>query len=255
MASSSAAPVRSLECPATMRTEHARAEWTTIASAAGRCREIRFTKCVLVGSMLRNGRTNADLGDGTAAGVNDRGTHEACRSSHPDVVIDARLATLDVTGISADSRTIKPGDLFVAVAGAKDDGLRFVAPALAAGAAAVMAERALPTAPPTASPSSRSAIVRRALALAAAKFFRASRRRSRRSPARAGRPRSPPSRARSERARRTGGEHRHRRPRCPDARGLRLAHHARSGRAAPLARRACRRGRDPPRHGSFLARL
>src|SRR5438552_17673536 len=61
-----------------------------------------------------------------------------------DAVSDARFAMLDVRGISADSRTVKPGDLFVAVAGTKDDGLRFVGQALAAGAQAVMAERVPP---------------------------------------------------------------------------------------------------------------
>ena len=50
-----------------------------------------------------------------------------------DAITDARFAALDVRGISADSRTIRPGDLFVAVAGAKDDGLRFAADALARG--------------------------------------------------------------------------------------------------------------------------
>src|SRR5262245_65626078 len=89
----------------------------------------------------------------------------------PDAVIDARLAALDVTGISADSRAIRPGDLFVAIAGAKDDGLRFVAPALAAGAAAVMAEHAPPTALPDGVAFIQVANVRRALALAAAKLF------------------------------------------------------------------------------------
>ena len=34
-----------------------------------------------------------------------------------DALSDARYAALDVRGISADSRTVKPGDLFVAVAG------------------------------------------------------------------------------------------------------------------------------------------
>src|SRR5580693_6524952 len=58
-----------------------------------------------------------------------------------DSISDARFATLEIGGVSADSRTVQPGDLFVAMTGAKDDGLRFVAQALAAGAAAVMAER------------------------------------------------------------------------------------------------------------------
>jgi len=50
-----------------------------------------------------------------------------------DAVIEARFATLDLAGVSADSRTIKRGDLFVAVAGAKDDGLNFVSQAVASG--------------------------------------------------------------------------------------------------------------------------
>ncbi len=45
-----------------------------------------------------------------------------------DAVSDARFADARYRGISADSRTVKPGDLFVAVAGAKDDGMRFVGP-------------------------------------------------------------------------------------------------------------------------------
>jgi len=61
-----------------------------------------------------------------------------------DALSDARLAALEVGGVSADSRSIKPGDLFVAVAGAKADGLDFLPQALAAGAAAVMAERPPP---------------------------------------------------------------------------------------------------------------
>src|SRR5512141_3011505 len=54
---------------------------------------------------------------------------------------DPRFAGLQLAGISADSRKVKPGDLFVAVPGTKSDGLSFVPQAVAAGAAAVMAER------------------------------------------------------------------------------------------------------------------
>jgi UDP-N-acetylmuramoyl-L-alanyl-D-glutamate--2,6-diaminopimelate ligase len=88
-----------------------------------------------------------------------------------DSVSDARFATLELNGISADSRTVKPGDLFVAVAGAKDHGLRFVADALAAGAAAVMAERVPQTPLPTGVAFVKVHDARRSLALAAAKFF------------------------------------------------------------------------------------
>ena len=85
--------------------------------------------------------------------------------------IDARHAGLDVTGVSADSRKIRPGDVFVAVSGAKADGLRFVPDAVAAGAVAVLTERA-PDAPlPARVPLVRVADARRALALAAARLF------------------------------------------------------------------------------------
>jgi UDP-N-acetylmuramoyl-L-alanyl-D-glutamate--2,6-diaminopimelate ligase len=88
-----------------------------------------------------------------------------------DAVSDARFAALELSGVSADSRTVKAGELFVALAGSKDDGLRFVVPALAAGAAAVMAERVPPVPLPAGVPFIRVADARRALALAAAKFF------------------------------------------------------------------------------------
>jgi UDP-N-acetylmuramoyl-L-alanyl-D-glutamate--2,6-diaminopimelate ligase len=88
-----------------------------------------------------------------------------------DAVSDARFAALNVRGISADSRTVKPGDLFVAVSGSKDDGLRFVGPALTNGAIAIMAER-VPSAPlPDGIAFVRVGDVRRSLALAASRFF------------------------------------------------------------------------------------
>ena len=59
---------------------------------------------------------------------------------------DPRFAGLELAGVAADSRKVKPGDLFVAVPGTKSDGLAFVPQALAAGAVAVMAERAAGTA-------------------------------------------------------------------------------------------------------------
>jgi UDP-N-acetylmuramoyl-L-alanyl-D-glutamate--2,6-diaminopimelate ligase len=56
--------------------------------------------------------------------------------------IDPAAAALDIGGVTADSRAVKPGDLFVAIAGAKDDGMRFAADAAKAGAVAILAERA-----------------------------------------------------------------------------------------------------------------
>src|SRR4051812_49690250 len=88
-----------------------------------------------------------------------------------DAVSDARFAALDLAGITTDSRTVKPGDLFVAVAGAKDDGLRFVGDALASGAAAVMAERGPPLPLPAGVAFIKGGDARRAVALGAAKVF------------------------------------------------------------------------------------
>jgi UDP-N-acetylmuramoyl-L-alanyl-D-glutamate--2,6-diaminopimelate ligase len=84
---------------------------------------------------------------------------------------DGRFATLAVTGISADSRAVKPGFLFVAVPGTKVDGLAFLPQAVAQGAVAVLAE----SEPPAPLQDHVALVnvpnVRRALALAAAKFY------------------------------------------------------------------------------------
>jgi UDP-N-acetylmuramoyl-L-alanyl-D-glutamate--2,6-diaminopimelate ligase len=52
---------------------------------------------------------------------------------------------LRVTGITDDSRTVRPGDLFVAVAGLTVDGHDFARRAVAAGAVAVVGSRAVPS--------------------------------------------------------------------------------------------------------------
>jgi UDP-N-acetylmuramoyl-L-alanyl-D-glutamate--2,6-diaminopimelate ligase len=87
-----------------------------------------------------------------------------------DGEFDARFAALEIAGLASDSRKVKPGALFVAVPGAKADGLKFAPQALAAGATAVMAERA-PDDLPADIAFVRAGNVRRALALAAARFY------------------------------------------------------------------------------------
>ena len=88
-----------------------------------------------------------------------------------DAVSDARFASVDVRGIAADSRKVKAGDMFVAVAGSKDDGLRFVPQAISAGAVAVVAEK-VPQAPLRENVAFiRVGNARRALALAASRFY------------------------------------------------------------------------------------
>jgi UDP-N-acetylmuramoyl-L-alanyl-D-glutamate--2,6-diaminopimelate ligase len=85
--------------------------------------------------------------------------------------IETHAADIDVGGIAADSRAIKGGDVFVAIAGGKADGLDFVKAAIAAGAAAVVAERRPPAPLPGGIPFIRVDNARRALALMAARFF------------------------------------------------------------------------------------
>jgi len=89
----------------------------------------------------------------------------------PDAEIDARTADLEVGGVSADSRAIKTGDLFVAIEGGKADGRSFIGPAVAAGAVAVLAQRPSPAPLPHGIGFARVANARRALALIAAKFY------------------------------------------------------------------------------------
>jgi UDP-N-acetylmuramoyl-L-alanyl-D-glutamate--2,6-diaminopimelate ligase len=73
----------------------------------------------------------------------------------------------DITGVTADSRRVKPGFLFAALPGSLADGASFAAQAVAAGAAAVLADHDLGLSAPT--------VVcrdpRRGYALAAANFW------------------------------------------------------------------------------------
>ena len=73
----------------------------------------------------------------------------------------------EVSGVSYDSRTVRPGDLFVALSGYTVDGHRFIPQALAAGAAAVLCQ----TPPEGEIPWVRVRDSRRALAVAGANFF------------------------------------------------------------------------------------
>ncbi len=57
------------------------------------------------------------------------------------MVVVPGLHEREVTGLSIDSRQVRPGDLFAALAGRKSDGHRFVSAAAAAGAAALLVEK------------------------------------------------------------------------------------------------------------------
>lgn len=84
-------------------------------------------------------------------------------------ITQANLPNLAITGLTADSRQVAPGFLFAALPGARADGRRFIADAVAQGAAAVLAPQGTewpPGVPPR--PLILHAEPRRALALLAA---------------------------------------------------------------------------------------
>ncbi|RIQ30063.1 UDP-N-acetylmuramoyl-L-alanyl-D-glutamate--2,6-diaminopimelate ligase, partial [Jiangella rhizosphaerae] len=59
----------------------------------------------------------------------------------PLTVLDAAApADVLVTGVTHDSRQVRPGDLYMALPGAVTHGARFAAAAAAAGAAAIMTD-------------------------------------------------------------------------------------------------------------------
>ncbi|MCX8996470.1 UDP-N-acetylmuramoyl-L-alanyl-D-glutamate--2,6-diaminopimelate ligase [Rhizobiaceae bacterium BDR2-2] len=87
---------------------------------------------------------------------------------HVAEALQGGAGEVDVSGISADSRRIAPGDLFVAVAGVKADGAGFAADAVSKGAAAVVSAHPLEG---VSVPVLVTSDPRRFLALAAARFF------------------------------------------------------------------------------------
>ena len=78
-------------------------------------------------------------------------------------------ASIDVTGITSDSRKVKPGDLFVALSGTKADGSAFAADAVSRGAAAIVVAAGAKI--DASVPVIAVAEPRRFLALAAARFY------------------------------------------------------------------------------------
>jgi UDP-N-acetylmuramoyl-L-alanyl-D-glutamate--2,6-diaminopimelate ligase len=78
-------------------------------------------------------------------------------------------ATIEIGGITADSRQVKPGDLFVAVAGSKADGAAYIADALSRGASAVVAGTGTPA--EAGAPVFAISDPRRFLAKAASSFY------------------------------------------------------------------------------------
>jgi UDP-N-acetylmuramoyl-L-alanyl-D-glutamate--2,6-diaminopimelate ligase len=91
----------------------------------------------------------------------------------PGVTAPAGSGGIEITGLTADSREVQPGFLFAALAGAKADGTRFIAEAIAKGAAAILARDGAPETNASNVPVLTAPEPRRALALIAAQFYRA----------------------------------------------------------------------------------
>jgi len=86
-----------------------------------------------------------------------------------DATIDPSADAVAVGGLAVDSRAVKPGDLFFALAGVRTDGARFIDAAIKAGAVAVAGDH-----PPQGAlgvPFVVTSNARRALSLAAARFY------------------------------------------------------------------------------------
>ena len=86
-----------------------------------------------------------------------------------DAAIEPRAEAVEVRGLAVDSRAVKPGDLFFALAGSKTDGSRFIDAAIAAGAVAVAGDHASRgdiSVPFVVTPNPRLALAR-----AAARFY------------------------------------------------------------------------------------
>jgi UDP-N-acetylmuramoyl-L-alanyl-D-glutamate--2,6-diaminopimelate ligase len=90
------------------------------------------------------------------------------REQQPALPANAAALTVECTGVTHDSRRVVPGTVFVALRGQKTDGAEFAAQAIAAGAAAIVAER--PVAAAVAAPWIVVKDARLALALLAAEY-------------------------------------------------------------------------------------
>lgn len=88
----------------------------------------------------------------------------------PGVEVAPAAREVEISGVESDSRRVRRGELFVAVRGAKSDGLAHAAEAIARGAAAVVSDRAPAGPAPPSVPWLRFASPRRAAGILAARI-------------------------------------------------------------------------------------
>lgn len=94
----------------------------------------------------------------------------------PEIDAPPAAGGVEITGLTADSRAVKPGMVFAALSGSKSDGSRFIADAVARGAVAILTDSAT-VLPATVLPATGAAAVlraadpRRGLALMASRLY------------------------------------------------------------------------------------
>ncbi len=88
-----------------------------------------------------------------------------------DAVAPAGAAAIQVSGLTSDSRDVRPGFVFAAISGSKADGARFIKDAVSKGAVAILAGQDAEVLDAGDVLVVRSTDPRRALALMAARFF------------------------------------------------------------------------------------
>src|SRR5436190_13636879 len=89
----------------------------------------------------------------------------------PEVTARSAGGAIEIAGITADSRQVRPGWLFAAMPGSKADGAHFVPDAIAKGAAAILVKEGTQVATPAGIAVLTAAEPRQALARMAARFY------------------------------------------------------------------------------------
>ena len=88
-----------------------------------------------------------------------------------DAAAPAGSGNVQVAGITSDSRNVRPGFVFAAIAGSKADGARFISDAVTKGAIAILTSRDAEVIGVGDVPVLRAEDPRRVLALMAARFY------------------------------------------------------------------------------------
>lgn len=89
----------------------------------------------------------------------------------PEIAVPPGFGDVEIDGITADSRAVRPGWLFAALPGAKADGAQFISDAIGKGAAAVLTRNGAGGGAQTRVPVLTSPEPRRTLALMAARLY------------------------------------------------------------------------------------